>query len=142
MKHALTFSIVLLVGCAPDQETIKPIVQDITESVYASGVVKSENQYQVFASVSGIVDGVFTDEGSAVEEGSPIISIADDTQKLMADNAKLTAEFNALYVNHGKLEEARTLVNLTRSQMKSDSSLYERQQRLWEQNIGTKLTLE
>lgn len=142
MKNSLFFAILVLVGCSTKQETITPVVQDITESVYASGVVKSENQYQVFASVSGIVDGIFTDEGAGVEAGSPILSIADDTQKLISDNAKLTAEFNALHINHGKLDEARSLVSLTRSQMKNDSSLYQRQLRLWEQSIGSKVTLE
>ena len=142
MKNAIFFSIVLLAGCRSDVETIKPVIQNITESVYASGVIKSENQYQVFASVSGIITEVFVDEGKAVEVVSPILSIANETQKLLTDNAKLAAEFNAMPVNRGKLEEARLLVDLTNSQRKSDSLLFERQKTLWTQNIGTKVTLE
>jgi len=142
MKNAILFSIVLLAGCRSDVETIKPVIQNITESVYASGIIKSENQYQVFASVSGIITEVFVDEGKAVEVGSPILSIANETQKLLTDNAKLAAEFNAMPVNRGKLEEARLLVDLTNSQRKSDSLLFERQKTLWTQNIGTKVTLE
>jgi len=142
MKNAILFSIVLLAGCRSDVETIKPVIQNITESVYASGIIKSENQYQVFASVSGIITEVFVDEGKAVEVGSPILSIANETQKLLTDNAKLAAEFNAMPVNRGKLEEARLQVDLTNSQRKSDSLLFERQKTLWTQNIGTKVTLE
>lgn len=142
MKNVLLLALILFLGCRSEQETISPIVQDITESVYASGIIKSENQYQVFATVSGIVDKVFIDEGAAVEIGSPLVFIANEAQKLMTDNAQLAAEFNALKVNHGKLDEARSLVALTESQMKSDLAMLERQKRLWAQNIGTKVTLE
>lgn len=142
MKNALLLSLILFSACQSKQDTISPVLQSITESVYASGVIVSKNQYQVFATVSGIVDEVFVDEGVAVENGSPILSIVDDTQKLMTDNAKLAAEFNALHANRGKLDEARSLVDLTKSQMESDSSLLERQKSLWAQNIGAKVTLE
>lgn len=142
MKNAFLVSLILLVGCQSDQETTTPVIQNITESVYASGIIKSKNQYQAFATVSGIVDEVFVDDGTTVEIGSPILAIVDDAQKLMTDNAKLAAEFNALHVNRGKLDEARSLVALMKSQMKSDSSMLERQKELWSQNIGTKVILE
>jgi HlyD family secretion protein len=142
MKNAFLFSFILVAGCRSDPATITPVIQDITESVYASGVIKSKNQYQVFATVSGIVNEVFVDEGALVEMGTPILFIANDAQQLMADNSKLSAEFNALHINRGKLDEARSLVDLTKSQMKSDSIMYERQKGLWAQNIGAKVTLE
>jgi HlyD family secretion protein len=142
MKNAFLFLLILLVGCRSDPATITPVIQDITESVYASGVIKSKNQYQVFATVSGIVNEVFVDEGELVEVGTPVVFIANDAQQLMENNSKLSAEFNALQVNQGKLDEAKSLVNLTKSQMKSDSIMYERQKGLWAQNIGAKVTLE
>ena len=142
MKNAFLLSLLLLPGCRSDQETTRPVIQNITESVYASGVIKSKNQYQVFAAVSGIVDEVMVDEGSTVETGSPILSIVDDTQKLMTDNARLSADFNSMQVNRGKLDEARSLVDLTKSKMENESSMLERQKRLWAQNIGTRVELE
>lgn len=142
IKNAFLFSLILLLGCRSDQETITPVIQNITESVYASGVIKSKNQYQVFSAVSGIIDEIFVDEGMAVKKGTPILSIVNDAQELMTKNAKLSAEFNALNVNRGKLDDAQSLVDLTKSQMKSDSSMLERQKRLWAQNIGMKVTLE
>ena len=117
-------------------------MQDITESVYASGVIKSKNQYQVFATVSGIVSQVFVDEGALIEVDAPILFIANDAQQLMASNSKLSAEFNAMHVNRGKLDEARSVVDLTRRQMENDSVMLERQKKLWAQNIGTKVMLE
>lgn len=145
MKKVASFFLIplaLLSSCGSEPVTTKPVIQDITESVYASGGIKSKNQYQVFATVSGIVDEVFVDEGSPVEIGTPILLVSNDAQKLMMDNAKLSAEFNALNKNHGKLDEARSFVNLTKSQMINDSIMLERQIRLWKQKIGTKVTLE
>ncbi len=145
MKHqtiAFLLSLILFSGCQSKQEIISPIRQDITESVYASGMIVSKNQYQVFAKVSGIVNQVFADEGTIVEIGSPILSIANDTQQLMADNAKSSAEFNAINFNRGKIEEAQSIVRLAKSQMENDALMLERQKNLWAQNIGTKVTLE
>ncbi|MDZ4681962.1 MAG: efflux RND transporter periplasmic adaptor subunit [Saprospiraceae bacterium] len=129
-------------ACQSKQDTISPVRQTITESVYASGVIVSKNQYQVFAAVSGIVNQVFADEGAAVETGTPILSIANDAQQLTADNAKLSAEFNALNLNRGKLDEARLFVNLMKSQLDNDASLLARRKNLWSQNIGSKAELE
>ena len=142
LKNAFLFLLILLSACQSKQDTISPVRQTITESVYASGVIVSKNQYQVYATVSGIVDEVFTDEGALVEIGSPILSIVNDAQRLMLDNAKLSAEFNALNLNRGKLDEARSLVALTKSQMENDASMFKRQKNLWSQNIGTKVELE
>ena len=142
MKNIFSLSLIFLVGCQSSPDTIKPVIQNITESVYASGVIKSKNQYQVFATVSGVIDAVFVDDGSVVEIGSPILSIVDDAQKMMTNNAKLSAEFNALNVNRGKLDEAKSQVNLAKRQLENSSSLLERQKRLWAQNLGTKIALE
>ncbi len=142
VKNAVLLSLVLFSACQSKQDTIKPVIQSITESVYASGVIVSENQYQVFATVSGIVEEVFVDEGAAVEIGSPILLIANDAQQLVTDNAKLSAEFNALAINRGKLEEAKSLVDLTKSQMENATAMLARQKKLWSQNIGSKVELE
>jgi len=139
---AFLFAVIIFSSCQSKKDTIKPIIQPITESVYASGLIESKNQYQVFSTVSGIVDEVFVDEGVAVEIGSPILFIVNDVQQLMAANSKLTEEFNALHVNSGKIDEARSMLALAKSQMKTDSSMLERQRRLWSKNIGTKIALE
>jgi len=44
-----------MIACKQRQEKIVPAVERITEAVYASGFVKSTNQYQVFSTVSGLV---------------------------------------------------------------------------------------
>ncbi|OAQ42301.1 RND transporter [Pedobacter psychrophilus] len=143
-KHLnkLVLVLILISSCQNNQETISPVRKSITTSVYASGVVESENQYQVYATVNGIVNEIITDEDSEVEIGTPIISIVNDAQKIQSDNAKLNADFNDYNFNVGKLEEAKSVVVLTKIQMENDALMLKRQKNLWTQNVGTKIELE
>ncbi|MDH4471399.1 MAG: efflux RND transporter periplasmic adaptor subunit [Fluviicola sp.] len=134
--------LLLLVGCSGEQEIVKPSVETITESIYASGVIKSEDQYQVFATVNGIVEKVFVEEGDTVVMGQPLFSLANAIQQLNNENALLTASFYDLNANQEKINDAQQLVGLTRDKMRNDSSLYARQLSLWKQNVGSKVELE
>lgn len=142
LKIAFQFSLVFVSACQSETESLTPVRQSITESVYASGLIKSENQYEAFATVSGIVNQVFVEEGAAVDVGTFLLSISNDAQQLTTDNAKLSAELNALNLNCGKIDEARQFVNLMNSQLENDALMLERQQSLWSQNVGKKIELE
>jgi hypothetical protein len=54
-KAVILLFLIGLFSCSKKQETTQPIVASITESVYASGILKSKDQYQVFANVNGII---------------------------------------------------------------------------------------
>ena len=114
----------------------------LTKSVYASGIIKSENQYQAFASVNGIVENVYISEGDSVKIGTPILSISNEAQKLNKENAELAAAFSDINANQGKLNDAQLAVDLAKNKTKVDSALFFRQKNLWQQQIGTKVELE
>ncbi|MFY7965001.1 MAG: efflux RND transporter periplasmic adaptor subunit [Chitinophagaceae bacterium] len=117
-------------------------MKSITESVYASGIVKSQNQYNVFSNVNGIIKEVYVDENDTVSAGTPLFSIANDAQILAEKNAKLNADFNTLSLNKGKLEEAQANLDLAKQKMQSEELMLTRQQNLWNQGIGSKVELE
>lgn len=143
MKKILLINLVLFVfSCKSKVEKITPELASITESVYASGIVKSKNQYQVYATVSGIINAVLVSEGDTVKAGTVLFKLADDAQRLNKENAQLNAAFADLNANSGKLNEARLVLELAKNKLKNDSSLYYRQQSLWQQNVGTKVELE
>jgi HlyD family secretion protein len=133
---AFTFS------CKSKVEKTKPTLESISESIYASGLVKSKNQYQAFVTISGTIDHVYVDEGDTVKVGMPILSISSETQKLTNENAKLTAEYADFYANSGKLSEANLQRSVARDKMINDSLMYFRQKSLWKQGVGTKVELE
>jgi len=143
MKFLRSFLLLLiLLSCKPDQHAIQPVVEDITESVYASGVVKSKNQYQVFSTVNGIVKEIFVTEGETVRKGTPLMKIFNKTAALTTRNAQLAAEYANLGANQEKLEELKSAIDLARIKMNTDSLLWQRQENLWKENIGTRVELE
>ena len=141
-KKILVLLCLAIASCKSDVGIIKPSVESISESIYASGIVKSKNQYQAFATVNGIIQNLYFEEGDTLKKGDSILSISNETQRLNKENAQLNAAFSDFNANQGKLNEANLFVDLSKNKMKSDSTLFVRQQNLWEQQIGTKVDLE
>ena len=129
-------------SCGDSVETIKPSIESISQSVYASGVLKSKNQYQAYASVSGIIKQIFVVEGDSVKKGDLLLTISNEVQKLNTENARIVSDYNALSANQGKLNEASSLIEFAGNKLRNDSALFYRQKNLWEQEIGTKVELE
>ena len=132
----------LLMSCSKKEESISPSTGSITESIYASGTIKSADQYQAFVSVSGIIEEIYVQEGQEVRVGTPLLRISNETQKFNLENAKLTANFNDQANNQGKLVEAEAFVQTSKAKLKLDSSLFVRQKALWNQQVGTRVAYE
>jgi HlyD family secretion protein len=138
----VTILFFLLNSCSDKAEKIKPVEEPITESVYASGIIKSNHQYNVYSTVSGVISTVFVEEGALVKKGEPILQLEHAGEQLFTDNAALTARYAAVQANTEKLVELQVSTNLARVKMQEDQLLMERQKILWSENIGTKNELE
>ena len=128
----LLIAVLSIIACKQKVEKTKPIISDISESIYASGTVKSKNQYQAFATVNGIIENIFVSEGDSVKVGTPMLSISNEAQRLGKDNAELAARFSDFNANQDKLNEAKLFIDLASSKLKNDSALYFRQLALWQ----------
>lgn len=131
-----------LFACSKKKESINPTTGNITESIYASGTVKSLDQYQAFVSVSGIIEEIYVKEGQNVEVGTPLLRISNETQKFNLENAQLAANFNDAANNQGKLLESEAQLQTAKAKLKLDSSLFVRQKALWAQQVGTRVEYE
>ncbi|MEY4986417.1 MAG: hypothetical protein RL567_196 [Bacteroidota bacterium] len=131
-----------LFACSKKKESISPTRGNITESIYASGTVKSTDQYQAFVSVSGIIEEIYVTEGQNVEVGTPLLRVSNETQKFNLENAQLAANFNDAANNQGKIIEAEALLQTAKAKLKLDSSLFMRQKALWGQQVGTRVEFE
>jgi HlyD family secretion protein len=147
-NHLLSLYLLLAVlvagfaSCSGSQESTQPTVENISESVYASGVVKSRNQYQVFPVVSGIVEEILVTEGDYVKQGETLMRISNEAARLNTENARLAAEYARVSANAEKLAELQEAIDLARSRMQNDSLLLVRQRNLWAEQIGTRVELE
>lgn len=132
----------ILHACSAKTDKIKPLEEPITESVYASGIIKSNHQYNVYSSVNGVISSVLVEEGALVRKGQPILQLENAGEQLYTSNAELTARYTAMQSNAEKLNELQVNINLAYVKMQEDLLLKERQTTLWKQDIGTKYELE
>jgi HlyD family secretion protein len=138
----LVISSIFLLGCNYNTETTSPKAEDIVESVYASGIVKSQNQYEAFTKATGIVEMIFVKEGEPVKKGTPIFQIENINSTLSLENARLLSLANDYQLNRERLADAKNNVDYAQKKLANDSLLLARQQTLWRQNIGSKVELE
>lgn len=136
--------LVMLASCGDDRETTTPTVGPITESVYASGVVKAAGQYQVYPAVTGQVVALLVEEGDTVKAGTPLLRIDDRSTSANARSA--SAQMRLLEQNASEngpvLAQLRESLAQARDRLTVDSANYERQKALWAQQIGSKSELE
>ncbi len=77
-------------------------IENITESVYAAGFVKSKNQYEAYAIVSGVIKETYVAEGQLVKKGRPLLKLHNETSNLNLRNAELARNkqvFNPIVTN-------------------------------------------
>ena len=138
----LWIPLIIIAACKDQVETTSPVRENITESVYASGILRSKNQYQVFSTVNGLLQKVYVDEGDTIKKGTPLFSILNETSTLYRENAQLAADLADFRSNQNKLEELKLNIDLAKSKLVNDSLLMVRQQNLWSQNLGSKNEVE
>lgn len=135
---ALSWIVLLIFSCNQKTEKTKPTEEKITESVYASGVIKSNNQYQVFSAVNGLVKEVLVTEGTIVKKGDPLMRLSDISARLNSENAQLAVDNASVAANAERLNALRLEIATAKSKMDNDASLLERQRNLWSDGIGTR----
>jgi HlyD family secretion protein len=144
MKNLLNYLVLTLMlgSCSNHLEKTTPENGNITASVYAAGIVKARNQYQVYSTVSGIINKILVTENDNVKIGSPIMLVVDLPSKLNRENSDLSARYADLLTNEDKLTDLKNNIDLAASKYSNDSLIFKRQQNLWAQGIGSKLELE
>lgn len=144
MKFSFPFlaCVLGLLACSDKKQGIQATTETITESVYASGTIVSDNQYQVYATVNGILQFTLVTEGDTVSAGTPLFRLFNETSKINKENANLAAQFSDLRNNQARINELKINLSLAQKKLSQDSLLFVRQRNLWAQNIGTKLQLE
>lgn len=132
----------MLASCGQKQEYTQPVIEKITESVYASGYLKSNEQYQVFAKVNGLLQKIWVKKGDVVKKGQLIFTLSNEVSKLNVANAQLNAVNADYYANLDKLRELDLAIEVSMKKLGNDQLLLERQRTLWAEQIGTKFELE
>ncbi len=134
--------LILFISCKSNQEKTKPVTENITESVYAAGIIKAKGQYNVFSTVNGIISSILVSENDLVKTGAALLLVSDQASKLNRENAGLAADFADLGANNEKLTDLKNSIDLAQSKCSNDSLIFKRQLNLWNEGIGSKTELE
>ncbi len=139
-----TVVVLLIYSCSEQQDKILPQKTRLTESVYASATVQPDSLYQVYAAVAGILDRNLVEEGDLVQQGMPLLQIINNAPKLNTENAKLTLQLASENYsgNSAILKALQDEIQSANLNFQNDSINFFRQQRLWEQKIGSKMEFD
>jgi multidrug efflux pump subunit AcrA (membrane-fusion protein) len=144
MKKLLIYisASLILFACGKKPESTLPTIESITESVYASGSVESIDQYQVFASVNGIISSVNVSEGDVINAKTKLFSIFNESSRINRENAELNAEFSDINSNNSKLNDLKLAIELSKNKMLNDSITFNRQKILYSKEAISSSQLE
>ncbi len=143
VQVSVIFSVTLfLYSCSSNEPTVFPERENISESVFASGLIKAKDQYRAFANTSGILKEIYAEEGDLVHQGDVILEITNESAKLNREAAELARSYADREKNLEKLKDLEINIALAKSRYENDSILLERQKNLWAQGIGKAVDLE
>ncbi|WP_395063266.1 efflux RND transporter periplasmic adaptor subunit [Flavobacterium sp.] len=133
MRYSYFFSFVLLsttiFSCSKkDSEEIQPKLGTITQSVYASGVIKSEDQYTLFSTVSGVLQKKLVLVGQTISQGQSLFQIESDKAALNTENARLAYQLSqesSRYIQD-KISDMETKVQMAKDKLTLDESVLKR----------------
>jgi len=133
-----------IISCNKNSDGVKPIISDVTESVYASGMIKAEGQFTVFATSSGILKKINVTVGQSIDKGQLLFEIEDEKAELNTQNALLTYQLsqNSNHFIQDKISEMEMKVQSLYEKLILDKSIYDRNNRIKEYKIISEVDFE
>ena len=140
----IILSTILLASCEKKTDEIKPIRKDVTETVFASGILEAKNTFTLKAQTDGYLSAVNFEEGDLVKSGT-ILAIVDNKEnsynnesaKDLYDLAQSNTQNNA-----PALSQAQNSINVSKQKMQLDLLQYQRYKKLWDENSVAKIDFE
>ena len=143
--NKLVFILVTITAIACKQAvTIHPQKKDIVETVYASGKIIADSEYNVYALSPGTIIRKLIKEGDTVQANQTLYLIKHDAQNARLDAAKTAYASAQANVSEQSrvLNDLKIAVESAGTKLNNDSLQYFRLLNLWKENIGTKSALD
>lgn len=134
----------LLASCGRKTAETKPERRNITESVFATGVLVPENKYNLTAESDGYLVSLNFDEGDTVKTGSVLAIIENKTSDVNTQSASrlLSIASKNLASEAPALKQAEANAKAAKEKFRQDSLQAERYKKLYETNSVSKLEYE
>jgi len=124
--------LMLFESCDKRIQETRPIRKDVSEVVFASGILEAKNTYHLTAQVEGFISQIYFKEGDYVEQGK-VMAVIDNQENVVnnmsAQEQYIIAKKNAL-PDAPLLKQAKNTVYITEQKMLQDSVQLSRYQAL------------
>lgn len=145
IKIFFFYTIILVVSCSKNNEDELQIKKGtVTESVYASGIIKSENQYTVYSTVNGVLQKINVAVGQTIVKGQPLFEIESEKANLNTENARLAYQLsqeNNRYTQD-RISEMETKLQMAKDKLALDQSVYNRNKNIKQYNVISEVEYE
>jgi HlyD family secretion protein len=131
-------------SCGKKMEETKPVRKDVTETVFASGILEAKNTYYLTAQADGYLTQVKFNEGDNVTAGK-VLAIVDNKEAGL--NQQSAAELYNIarsntQPNAPALQQAQNTIDINKQKMELDRVNFQRYQKLWERNSIAKIDVD
>lgn len=142
-KYFSLLFLIILASCK-HEATIHPERKNIVETVYASGKIIAENEYNLYALSNGTVIKKLAREGDSVKKGQVIYIINNDAPTAKLDAARSNYENAQSNISDQSrvLKDLKLSMDNAEARYRNDSLQYLRLKTLMEQGIGTQNNLD
>lgn len=134
----------LLVSCGKKTQETKPIRKDVTETVFASGILEARGTYSLTAEADGYLVKINFNEGDVVQKGFVLAEL--DNKESGFNKESAAALYNIAQSNTSTnapaLAQAKTAIDIAKQKMEQDALQEQRYKRLWENNSIAKVDYE
>ena len=141
---AFIIVLILLISCGKKSNETKPIRKDITETVFASGILVPENQYNMTAQSDGYLIKLNFIEGDTVKMGEVLAMIENKPNDFNSQsaNALLSIAGTNISPNAPALKQVADNIELAKLKLKQDELQEERYKKLYDEKSVSKLEYE
>ena len=141
---AIGFGLIILSSCGKKTNEVSVQYKDITEMVFASGVLEPNDKYNLTAQSEGYLVKLNFAEGDIVKEGA-VLAIVDNKQSVFNDKSAtelLSISQSNVSDNAPALKQAEANIALATEKVKQDVLQMARYKKLMESNSISKLEYE
>ena len=136
--------LLILNSCGKKFTETKPIRKNITETVFASGVLVPENQYNLTAQSEGYIIALNFIEGDIVKQGA-VLAVIDNKQNnfnAQSANALLSIAGTNVSPNAPAFKQAEANIEAAKLKLKQDGLQADRYKKLYDDKSVSKLEYE
>lgn len=147
MKYSLSIIFIvalLLNSCGKSSNSTQPVRKNVTETVFASGALTPENEYNLTAQSDGYLVELNFKEGDTVSQGSVLAVIQNEQYTINAQSAGklLSIATENVQPNAPALKQLEANIELAKQKLKQDELQEERYRNLLTSNSVSKLEYE